>query len=431
MDFLALERIRRKVEAGEPLVDAELERLRAAAQGDPGPMLRLALAHAFMNAGAEREALGLLEALRRDFPQEVQVRLGLARALLGLERSGEAEGALREALALNPGDPEALKVLAVLALQRGERARARALVAEVLEKDPLDGEARLLQAEVEAAAAAPPPELAGPVSLAAFSAGLLAALHRAGVACRRQGRHLLVKLASGEVARVEMAALHAESLEGGRSLAEAVAGCVARLQALAAPEADSTSGAMSGAMSGSLSGPGALEARVRPVLRPAAFVHQARGALHRPAGGGLEVFYVLEDAAFVRYLPASALGAAGPSAAQVDAWAWRHLEAAPAPVRAVRVDAGQVVLARGAGGLWAVAGGDGYDGARLLTEAQRRRLEAEVGAGPWRVHLGWREFALVCREADAAAVAALGGLGHAGEGIPGTFRLGDGGLLPG
>ncbi len=419
MDFLALERIRRKVEAGEPLADAELERLRAAAPGDPGPMLRLALAHAFMNAGAEREALGLLEALRRDFPQEVQVRLGLARALLGLERSGEAEGALREALALNPGDPEALKVLAVLALQRGERERARALVAEVLQKDPLDGEARLLQAEVEALAAAPPPELAGPVSLAAFCAGLLAALHRAGVACRRQGRHLLVKLASGEVARVEMAALHAESLEGGRSLAEAVAGCVARLQALAAP------------MSGSLSGPEEWEARVRPVLRPAAFVHQARGALHRPAGGGLEVFYVLEDAAFVRYLPASALGAAGPSAAQVDAWAWRHLEAAPAPVRAVRVEAGQVVLARGAGGLWAVAGGDGYDGARLLTEAQRRRLEAEVGAGPWRVHLGWREFALVCREADAAAVAALVGLGHAGEGIPGTFRLGDGGLLPG
>jgi len=414
VDFLALERIRRKVEAGEPLEAAELERLRAAAQGSTGPGLRLALAHAWMNADAEREALGLLEALRRDFPQEVQVRLGLARALLGLERSSEAEAALREALALNPGDPEALKVLGVLALQRGEHGRARALVAEVLERDPFDAEARLLKEELEAAVVAPPPPAPGPASRPEFLAALLAALHRAGVACRRQGRHLLVKLASGQVGRVEVDSLFADYREGGQALAAAVAECVARLQGLSSPPG----------------GADALERRVRPVLRPAAFVRQAVGALHRPAGGGLEVFYVLEDEAFVRYLPGSALAAEGLTPERVDALAWRWLEEAPAPVRPVVLEAGRVVLAPRGSGLWAVAGGDGYDGARLLTEGQRRRLVTEVGEGPWRVHLGWREFALVCREADAAAVASLAGLGRAEEGIPGLFRLGDGGLEP-
>ena len=82
------------------------------------------MAHALVNADAEREALPLLERLRRDFPEDLQVRLGLARALLGLERHGDAEAVLREALVLSPGDPEALKVLAVLALRRGEGPRA-------------------------------------------------------------------------------------------------------------------------------------------------------------------------------------------------------------------------------------------------------------------------------------------------------------------
>jgi hypothetical protein len=105
MDLSALEQLRRKVEAGEPLTDMELELLRTAAQSVPGPSLRLTVAHALMNAGAEREALRLLEVLRRDFPQEVQVRLGLARALMGLERPADAEVELREALVLNPGGP--------------------------------------------------------------------------------------------------------------------------------------------------------------------------------------------------------------------------------------------------------------------------------------------------------------------------------------
>jgi hypothetical protein len=112
----------------------------------------------------------------------------------------------------------------------------------------------------------------------------------------------------------------------------------------------------------------------------------------------------------------------------VDRAAWRNLEAAPAPVRPVVLDRGEVRLAEAFSGMWAVAEGDGHDGARLLTVEQRRRLVLEAGPGPLRVSLGHREFVLVCREADAAECEALARLGHAPDGIPGLFRLTEEGL---
>lgn len=413
----SLESIRRKVEAGEPLTDAELEALRAAASRTSGPTLRLAVAHALVNANAEREALGLLEALRRDFPQDLQVRLGLARALLGLERPGDAEAVLREALGLNPGDPEVLKVLAVLALRRGERERARAWVAEVRARDPFDEEARLLQAELEAVEVpSPPPSVPQErVLRPEFTAALLAALHRAGVACRRQGKELLVKFASGEVGRVDVGSLYTAYRDGTEELGVWVTRLVEQLRGL--------SGAGAGPVEAR-----ALEGRVWPVLRPAGFEAQAAGALHRSAGAGLQVFYVLEDAEFVRYLPQTWLGPAGLTPEAVDVLAWRQLEAHPAGVRPVVLDEGQVVLAEKAAGLWAVASGDGYDGARLLTVAQQRRLVEAVGEGPWRVHLGRRELTLVCREAEPASCEVLARLGRAPDGIEGVLRLGEEGL---
>ena len=163
-----------------------------------------------------------------------------------------------------------------------------------------------------------------------------------------------------------------------------------------------------GGLSSGLGAEGAaLESRLRPVLRPADFAARAVGALHRPGPAGLEVFYVLEDADFVRYLPESALAPTGLTAEAVDAAAWRNLEASPTPVRPVLVDQGEVRLAEAFSGLWAVAQGDGHDGARLLTGAQWRELAQVAGEGPLRVSLGRRELALVCRESDAAAREAL------------------------
>ncbi|MFB1481775.1 tetratricopeptide repeat protein [Corallococcus sp. RDP092CA] len=399
-----LERLRRKVEAGEVLGGAELEALRAEAARTPGPTLRLTVAHALINADAEREALPWMQALRRDFPKDLQVRLGLARALLGLERHREAEAELREALVLSPGDPEALKVLAVLALRQGEGARARAYVAEAVERDPLDAEAKLLRAELEAADLPPPPAPEEQVLRPEFTAALTAALGRAGIAFRRQGRDLLVKLASGGVGRVDVGSLYAAYQE-----APGTQGLTAHVEALAT-------------RLGGLSSGVSLDA-LRPVLRPSGFVAGAQGALFRPGPAGLEVFYVLEDAEFVRYLPASALEDAGLTLEAVDAAAWHNLEARPVDVRPVVIDQGEVRLAEAFSGIWAVAGGDGHDGARLLTKSQRRRLDAATGGGPLRVSLGRRELALLCRESDGESARRLAELGHAPDGVPGLFVL--------
>ncbi len=406
----SLESIRRKVEAGEVLSDAELETLRRAAQREGGPTLWLAVAHALVNAGAEREVLPLMERLVRDHPKDWQVRLGLARALLGVERYAEAEAVLREALAHNPDDPEALKVLAVLALRRGERERARHYVAEALARDQFDEEARLLKEELEAVdVTLPPPAVPEEQVLRPeFVAALAAALRRAGVAFRRQGSHLLVKLASGGVGRVELGSLYA-AYGGGRS------GLTAHVEALAKQ--------LGGMSSGLSEDAAALLARVRPVLRPSGFAAQSVGALHRPGPAGLEVFYVLEDPEFVRYVPESVRASAGLEADAVDAAAWRHLEAHPAALRPVVVERGEVRLAEAFSGLWAVAEGDGYDGARLLTAEQRRRIGLQIGEAPLCVSLGRREYALLCREADAESCVALARLGHAPDGIPGLFRL--------
>ncbi|AFE07238.1 hypothetical protein COCOR_06952 [Corallococcus coralloides DSM 2259] len=402
-----LERLRRKVEAGEVLSGAELEALRDEAARTPGPTLRLTVAHALVNADAEREALPLMQALRRDFPKDLQVRLGLARALLGLERHREAEAELREALVLSPGDPEALKVLAVLALRQGEGARARAYVAEAVERDPFDAEAKLLRAELEAADLPPPPAPEEQVLRPEFTAALTAALGRAGVAFRRQGRDLLVKLASGGVGRVDVGSLYAAYQEAPQGLTAHVDALASRL----------------GGLSSGVGPTGVSLEALRPVLRPSGFVAGTQGALFRPGPEGLEVFYVLEDAEFVRYLPASALKEAGLTLEAVDAAAWHNLELRPADVRPVVIDQGVVRLAEAFSGVWAVTGGDGHDGARLLTKAQRRRLEAATGGGPLRVSLGRREVALLCRDSDGESVRRLAALGHAPDGVPGSFVL--------
>ncbi|NPD27260.1 tetratricopeptide repeat protein [Corallococcus exiguus] len=404
-----LERLRRKVEAGEVLSGAELEALRDEAARTPGPTLRLTVAHALVNADAQREALPLMQALRRDFPKDLQVRLGLARALLGLERHREAEAELRDALVLSPGDPEALKVLAVLALRQGEGARARAYVAEAVERDPFDAEAKLLRAELEAADLPPPPAPEEQVLRPEFTAALTAALGRAGVTFRRQGRDLLVKLSSGGVGRVDVGSLYAAYQE-----APGTQGLTAHVEALASRLGGLSSGVGPTGMS--------LDA-LRPVLRPQGFVAGTQGALFRPGPVGLEVFYVLEDAEFVRYLPASALKDAGLTLEAVDSAAWHNLELRPADVRPVVIDQGEVRLAEAFSGIWAVAGGDGHDGARLLTKAQRRRLDAATGGGPLRVSLGRREVALLCRDSDGESVRRLATLGHAPDGVPGSFVL--------
>lgn len=408
--LLEVERIRRKVEAGEVLSDAELEGLRARAQGSEGPTMRLTVAHALINAGADREALPLLEALRRDFPRDVQVMLGLARALLGLERNGDAEALLRQARAQEPGDPEVLKVLAVLALRRGEVEKARTFVQDALARDPFDAETRLLKEELESAELPPPAMPQEQVLRPEFTAALAGALGRARVSFRRQGKDLLVKLASGTVGRVDLGSLY----EAYRD-APGTRGLTAYVEALAVR--------LGGLDLGLEEERASLEARLRPVLRPTDFAMKAVGALHRRGAIGAEVFYVLEDSDFVRYLPESSLPRLGLTANDVHAAAVRNLEAKPAPVRPVVIDQGEVRLAETFSGLWTVAGGDGFDSGRLLTASQRKLLLAEAGESSLRLSLMRRDVPLLCRGGDRQACAILDGLKSTPDGIAGLFRL--------
>jgi hypothetical protein len=419
MNAAELERIRRKVEQGEALTSEELARLSDAARAQPGPTLRLAVAHAMMNGGEERTALPLLEALVRDFPRDLQGWLGLARALLSLERTREAERALREALRLSPGDPEAQKAMATLAMGRGELARARQWVADVLRRDPFDAEARLIRQELEAADTSLPVTEAGQGQQYAlrpeFTRALVSALRGRGVAVSVQGDALFLKSPRGELGRADLRSLYSAYLAGDRALAEYVAGAAHGLIAAA---------------HGVPGGRDELLARVRPVLRAGGFSGIARGACFREGPAGLAIFYVLEDPEYVRYLPAGLLDAHGLSLEEVDRAAFAALEAAPAPVRAVQVLSGRLLAAVSASGVWAVSAEDGHDAARLLTVAQRARLQETLGPGPWRVDLGRREVALVSPPDDEAAARQLRALQPEEDGLPGQFLLtADGALM--
>ncbi|HEX4621439.1 MAG TPA: tetratricopeptide repeat protein [Myxococcaceae bacterium] len=319
-----LERIRRRVEAGEALSSDEMSRLERAASGGE-PVLRLAVAHALSNAGDDRAALALLEPLSRERPWDLSIHLGRARALVGLERWNEAEAELKLALALQPEDPEALKSLALLALRRGEPRRADALVADALRIDPFDAESRLVLEE-----------------------------------------------------------LRATDLPA-RGTAE-------------------------------------LLARLRPVLRPTAFAAKAADVVHSDRGAGVAVFYVLDDPELFRYLPNSIAARFELTAEVIDQAAWRNLESAPLAPRPATLEGGTVSLAPSPTGLWALAGGDGYDGARLLCTSQHTLLAASLGEPPYTAWLGSREYALVCRQGHAFE-ARLTRLVGSSEGIRGVLHL--------
>jgi hypothetical protein len=122
--------------------------------------------------------------------------------------------------------------------------------------------------------------------------------------------------------------------------------------------------------------------------------------LSREGPAGLLVTYLTDGVAVAQRSTPVSLEA-------MDATAWKHLEAHPAEPRAVIVDRGQPRLSPEPLGLWALCEADGADGARLLTEGQRRRLFEVVGAGPYRVSLARRELALVAPLLDPLAVALL------------------------
>lgn len=406
-----LSRIQKKVEAGEALDDAELDALKRAASREGGPQLRTAVAQALLNADAVIEALQVLEAARRDFPTSVHVHLALARAAVSQEKWADAEAALLDALRLQPDDPEVLTAMAVLAMRRGERARARALVEDVLSRDPFHAEAQLLAGELRT----PSGVTALKPSKGDFVQALLERLKQQSTPHLVQKQQLLVRLSRKGVARLDLETLYDDFLDSGRALDEGVAtiGREIAEKALALPG-------------------GKLQflARVLPVLRDSSFLERAEGAVRREGPAGLWVFYAVEDPESVLYVPQGLLDAHRLGLDQLDAVAWKNLDARPAGVRAIELENGALRLSSAATGLWCIAHGDGHDGARLLTTRHQAAMEKTAGPGPFRVYLGLRELVLFCGEHDRQNAAKLEGLDAARDGIAGAWRFEAGRLTP-
>ncbi len=407
---LELDRIRQKVWAGEVLSSAELQTLHKAQGSEPGPSLKTTMAQALINADEPRAALDILEAVRRDFPYDLQTHLAVGRACVSLERWVDAEASLKRALELNPGDPEALKVLAVVALRRAEWFRARAYIDEVLQVDPLDTEAQQLFLELKNLA---PAEFPDTPSIGEYTSALVAALRRRSAPHLLQKNQLVVRLARGGVARLDLESLHQDFVNTGRPLTVAV-------DAVAQELAERAVGLPPTKL--------ALLAKVLPLLRDSSFLERGEGVVRREGPAGLWIFYAVDDPELVRYVPEGVLGAARLSLEQLDDAAWKNLAVRPVDVRAIILDQGALRLSPTPTGLWCVAHGDGHDAARLLLKEQQAVITQVVGPSPWRVYLGLRELVLVCREEDRSSVARLENLEAAREGISGAYRLHEGRL---
>ncbi|MDP2274788.1 MAG: tetratricopeptide repeat protein [Archangium sp.] len=407
---MQLDRIKEKVWNGEVLSDFELGELERAAQREGGPIWRTTVAQALINADAINQAIPILEAVRRDFPGELQAHLALGRALISLEKWTEAEAPLKRALELNPGDPEPTKALATLALRRGEWSRAKAWVDEVMKVDPLDSEARLLQAEIERLA---PGELNETPSLEAFTRILVERLKAQSTPHLVSRGQLTIRLGRGGVARFDLTSLFSDATRLGRPLPEAA-------ELLARDFAERSLGIPAGRLQ--------LLAKVLPVVRDSAFLERGEGCSRREGPAGLWFFFAVGDPENALYVPEGLLAAYRITLEQLDEAAWKNLEARHTEVRALELEQGALRISTATTGLWALAHGDGHDAARLLTVSHQAAIERTCGRGPLRVYLGLRELVLFCREDDLVAVKKLEGLDAAREGIVGSWRLHEGRL---
>lgn len=405
----SLDDLRRKVESGERLTDAELDSLVSAAKQDASPSLRLSVAHALLNAEAKDQALVMFDRLVREHPRDPRMQLGHARALISLERYTEAEKPVHAALKLQPKDPEALKALAVLSMRRGDIRRARVIIGDVLRIDAFDEEARVIKEELESFELLPqdvrPPDVA---TRSEFAEALSKALSARGTSFARTPEHFILRLGNGRAARVDVTSLYddyrAERVDV-ETAAKRVAGELLE-RPLELPDTNAS-----------------LLESVLPVMRPSGFLDRARSASHREGPADLLIYFVLDDENLVRYLPAASLESRRISIDALDTAAWSNLSRRLATPRAVTVEQGEVRLADASVGIWALAEEDGHDAARLLLPEQVSKLRAALGAGPLRVALGQREIALVCHENDALAVSLLESMRSAYDGITGRYRL--------
>src|SRR5215469_274412 len=142
MDARVLQRLRRRVQRGERLSEAEMRRLRTAADTDGSAAVNITLGLALSNAGSDVEALSVLAATGR--PGEPAASLAQARALVRAGRLADAERVLADAALAHPRDVPLQKARVLVALRRGDGAAAGRNLAELRAWAPADEEARAL-----------------------------------------------------------------------------------------------------------------------------------------------------------------------------------------------------------------------------------------------------------------------------------------------
>ena len=142
MDSRLFQRLRRRVERGERLSEADLRRLRTAADLGGGAALSITLGLALSNAGSDHEALSVLAGVGS--AGSPPAALARARALVRAGRLDEAAQVLEAASSAHPGEVALRKGLVVVALRRSDRGTAERILAELRAVAPGDAEVRAL-----------------------------------------------------------------------------------------------------------------------------------------------------------------------------------------------------------------------------------------------------------------------------------------------
>jgi hypothetical protein len=140
MDARVLQRLRRRVQRGEPLSEAEMRRLRTAADVEGGPPLSIVLGLALSNAGVDDEAFSVLASAGH--PRDPTASLALARALVRSRRLEDADRVLGEAAAAHPRDVAVRKARVLVALRRRDGVMAERMLGELRALTPGDEETR-------------------------------------------------------------------------------------------------------------------------------------------------------------------------------------------------------------------------------------------------------------------------------------------------
>lgn len=132
-----------------PHIAREIRRLEEQYSFRPDSLVFGRLAELHRKAGEPERALEILEQGLSRHPRYLSARIVRARCLRAVDRPERAREAFEDVLRLDDENPVALRSLAELALERGDRDGARRHLEALLRARPGDDESRAMLAELE------------------------------------------------------------------------------------------------------------------------------------------------------------------------------------------------------------------------------------------------------------------------------------------